>query len=255
MGESMNLVNAELIPVQLYGVAHSAYIKYNPGDPACVHGRPVTAGAECLNCRIFQQDISAPDYTVSATHPEYDSPEDKLTHTAHYLLTQCAGLNSENPQEAETAARFVRALKEMTTREEFKFTTFESVGNEMISETSIPFTSLCRHHILPFSGFAHVAYVPNERMAGLSKLARAVQYWAHALQTQEELTNEILAFIVEQLDPLGAAVVMEAEHLCMTVRGVKAPGVLTRTAAMHGVFSEHTKTAKAEFLSSIDNRR
>jgi len=176
---------------------------------------------------------------------------------AEQLLASVVGLDPSNPQEKETPRRFLQALREMTTREPFEFTTFKPDVplDEMIVERDISFHSLCRHHVLPFEGVAHIAYVPDERMAGISKLARTVRYCAAALQTQEELTVEIATFLEDNLRPRGVAVVMEAEHMCMTLRGVKAPGAKTSTAAMKGVFADHARTAKAEFLSRIDGRR
>jgi GTP cyclohydrolase I len=174
---------------------------------------------------------------------------------AEFLLTSVAGLNNADPQEEKTPERFVRMLREMTTPVPFEFTVFKAEDRNMVTEIGIPFTSLCRHHVLPFTGIAHIAYVPNAQMAGLSKLARAVQSLASSLQTQEQLTAGIADFLEKKLEPVGVGVIMEAEHLCMTVRGVRAPGVVTRTAAMRGCFADHKKTAKAEFLSSIDNRR
>lgn len=177
-----------------------------------------------------------------------------LVTLARQLLVEIAGLDPENPQEKDTPRRFVEALKELTTPEPFTFTTFKPDVplDEMIIERNIPFHSLCRHHILPFSGLAHIAYVPGEHMAGLSKLARAVKFHSAGLRTQEELTVTIADFLDERLEPQGVGVVMEAEHLCMSLRGVKAPGTITYSAAMRGVFSDHSKTAKAEFMSRIN---
>jgi GTP cyclohydrolase I len=173
---------------------------------------------------------------------------------AEFLLQAVAGLNSSDPQEEKTPTRFVQALKEMTTPEQFEFTVFESEDHDMVTEFGIPFVSLCRHHVLPFTGVAHVAYVPNKRMAGLSKLARTVQSVARSLQTQEQLTAQIANYLELKLEPKGVGVVMEAEHMCMALRGVRASGIKTRTATMRGVFADHTRTAKAEFMSGIDRR-
>jgi len=175
------------------------------------------------------------------------------TELAAELLRRVAGLEPNHPQHADTPRRFVSALKELTTPEEFKFTTFDTLHNEMIVQKDIPFVSLCQHHILPFHGVAHVAYVPNTKMAGLSKLARCVRYHAASLQVQEDLTAEIAHDLDEQLEPRGVGVVMEAEHMCMTIRGVQVPGTRTYTACMKGVFGDHDKTAKAEFLSRINH--
>ena len=170
---------------------------------------------------------------------------------AETLLTRTAHLDVTDPQEARTPARFVMTLRELTTPEPFNFTTFEATCDEMVIQRDIPFASLCRHHVLPFAGVAHVGYVPDGKIAGLSKLARTIRYCARALQTQEELTNQAADMLEENLKPRGVAVVLEAEHLCMTLRGVQAPGTVTYTASMRGVYADHAKTAKAEFMNRI----
>jgi GTP cyclohydrolase I len=147
-------------------------------------------------------------------------------------------------------------LKELTTPESFNFTVFDNTSglDEMITLEKIPFYTLCAHHIVPFYGHAHVAYVPDGSIAGLSKFARAVKAMARKLTVQEELTSEIADFLEEKLNPQGVAVVLRAEHLCMAMRGAQAPGVITTTSAMRGVFADHSRTAKAEFLAAINGR-
>lgn len=173
---------------------------------------------------------------------------------AEELLVRCAGLDPTNPQEARTAQRYVHALVELTTPEPFEFTTFKAESDEMVTMYNIPFSSLCRHHILPFTGVAHVAYVPKLEWAGASKLARTVQWYSRFLQTQEELTKGIADKIYTNLDPAGVGVILEAEHFCMTLRGARTHGTRMRTAYMWGVFADHDRTAKAEFLSGINGR-
>jgi GTP cyclohydrolase I len=168
------------------------------------------------------------------------------------LLRRIAGLDDkQDPQHRDTPRRFVASLKELTTPEEYNFTVFQAKSQDMVVVRDIPFVSLCQHHILPFRGVAHVGYVPNELMAGLSKLARCVRYHAAALQVQERLTFEIVEDLVDKLRPSGVAVVMDAEHMCMCIRGVQVPGAMTRTARMYGCFADHAKTAKAEFMEAI----
>jgi GTP cyclohydrolase I len=121
----------------------------------------------------------------------------------------------------------------------------------MVVVRNITFTSLCNHHVVPFMGVAHIAYVPKNAVAGLSKFARVVRHFGRQLQVQERLTAEIADFLEGTLSPRGVGVVVEAEHLCMTIRGVHSPGTLTTTSAMRGVFSDHDRTAKAEFLNLI----
>lgn len=151
----------------------------------------------------------------------------------------------------DTPARLVRMLRELTTGEKFHFTTFESKQDEMIVVSPVPFYSLCAHHIIPFFGTAHVAYIPHGNIAGLSKIARVVRYYSRGLWVQEDLTWTIAEVMEEVLRPIGTAVVMKAEHLCMTMRGVQSPGTKTTTSTMRGVFLDHSKTAKQEFFQLI----
>jgi GTP cyclohydrolase I len=171
---------------------------------------------------------------------------------AEVLLRTSAGLQMDEHGK-ETPKRFAAMLREMTTPPDIKWKTFNNDGmDEMIIERDIPFVSLCNHHVVPFIGVAHIGYIPDQLVAGLSKFARVVQHFAHALQIQERLTKEVADYLEKNLKPLGVAVVLEAEHMCMTIRGVKAPGTKTYTAAMRGRFADHERTAKAEFLSRIN---
>lgn len=172
---------------------------------------------------------------------------------AEVVLRIAAGLDVSGIHGKDTPARFVQMLRELTTPPDIKWKTFENEGyDEMIIERGIPFTSLCNHHVIPFIGVAHVGYVPKDTVPGLSKIARVVQHYSHGLQIQEKLTKDIADFLESQLEPRGVAVVLEAEHMCMTIRGAQVPGTLTYTAAMRGVFSDHERTAKAEFLSRLN---
>ena len=165
---------------------------------------------------------------------------------------------SEEDQDSEhfegTPARFVKMLRELTTPEEFVFTVFDSKHDEMIIESPIPFYSLCAHHVIPFFGAAHVAYIPQGKIAGLSKIARTVVNMAKGLYTQEDLTYNIAEHLVEHLDPVGVAVVMRAEHLCMSMRGARSPGTMTTTSIMRGAFLDPSKQARQEFLALIDGK-
>ncbi|HEX4430351.1 MAG TPA: GTP cyclohydrolase I [Frankiaceae bacterium] len=112
----------------------------------------------------------------------------------------------------------------------------------------IPFHSLCEHHLLPFTGVAHVGYLPGDRILGLSKLARVVELFARTLQVQERLTKQIADWLQDHLEPKGVGVVIEAEHSCMSLRGVQASGVLTVTSSLQGLLREDPRS-RAEFLS------
>lgn len=152
-----------------------------------------------------------------------------------------------------TPQRFAQALKELTTPEDFKFTTFENHDNlnEMVIVQDIAYISLCAHHVLPFFGRAHIAYIPEDRLPGLSKIARTVTYMSRGLWVQEQLTDAICRFLEDHLQPLGLAVVMKGEHMCMSVRGANQPQSKTTTSAMRGVFLDTTKHARQEFFELI----
>jgi GTP cyclohydrolase I len=129
----------------------------------------------------------------------------------------------------------------------------EADHEEMVIVRDIPFTSMCEHHLLPFTGKAHVAYIPRKgRITGLSKLARCVEGFARRPQVQERMTSQVADAIMEALEPLGVIVVVEAEHMCMTARGIRKPGSLTVTSAVRGSFQEDEKT-RAEALSLFES--
>lgn len=127
---------------------------------------------------------------------------------------------------------------------------FEENHQEMVILKDIPFYSMCEHHLLPFHGKAHIGYIPSGRVVGISKLARAVEILAHRPQLQERLTSQLADAIVENVQPSGVGVVIEAEHLCMTMRGIRKPGSIVVTSASRGIFRSRHET-RAEFLSLI----
>lgn len=131
--------------------------------------------------------------------------------------------------------------------------TFENESNYtgIVAVQDIPLVSLCEHHMLPFTGHVHIGYLPGDRIVGLSKFARLVNIFARRLQVQEKLTQQIVDAIEENLSPKGTIVVVEAEHMCMTVRGVQAPGTITTTSAVTGVFNTNTEGEKEEFFRLI----
>lgn len=131
---------------------------------------------------------------------------------------------------------------------------FEEGHQEMVVAKDIPFYSMCEHHLLPFYGMANIGYIPNGRVVGVSKLARTVEVLAHRPQLQERMATQIADTIVKALQPKGVAVVLQAEHLCMTMRGVKKPGSNIVTSAMRGLFRQRAAT-RAEFLNLINGNR
>jgi len=128
--------------------------------------------------------------------------------------------------------------------------TFAEDHHEMVVVKDIPFESLCEHHMLPFMGRAHVAYVPNGRIVGLSKIARVVEEFARRLQVQERLSSQVADLMMEKLEPQGVGVVMEATHTCMTMRGIRKPGSLMVTSAVRGSFKTREAT-RSEFMSFL----
>jgi GTP cyclohydrolase I len=161
------------------------------------------------------------------------------------------GENPEREGLRDTPRRYVKFLQEFLTPEEFNFTTFDAEGaDEMIIQTDIPFYSLCEHHVVPFFGLANVAYVPNGRIVGLSKLARTVDLYANRLQNQERITTNVAERLEQELQPKGVAVSLKAQHLCMCMRGAKKHDTWTVTTKLTGIFKEDPRT-RAEFLSFV----
>lgn len=151
----------------------------------------------------------------------------------------------------ETPKRYVKFMREFLEPKEFNFTTFDAEAtDEMILQTNIPFYSLCEHHTAPFFGVANVAYIPNGKIVGLSKLARCVDLYANRFQNQERITTQIAERIQQELNPLGVAVTLKAQHLCMCMRGVKKHDTWTMTSKMLGVFKDEHDT-RNEFLNLI----
>lgn len=143
-----------------------------------------------------------------------------------------------------------RAYAELLTPREFQLSTFENDEgyDELVLPRAIPIRSVCEHHLLPFVGVAHVGYLPGERILGLSKLARVVELFAHGPQVQERLTKQIADWLANHLHPKGVGVVIDAEHLCMTLRGVQAVGASTITSTLLGTLREDPRS-RAEFFT------
>ena len=151
----------------------------------------------------------------------------------------------------DTPRRYIKFLREFTTVEPFNFTTFDGEGaDEMIVQTGIPFYSMCEHHMAPFFGTGHIAYIPNGKIVGLSKLARCLDHYARRLQNQERITRQVAERLMNELDAKGVAVVLQAEHLCMAMRGVKKHATVTKTSSLLGLFKTDL-IVRGEFLSLI----
>lgn len=152
----------------------------------------------------------------------------------------------------DTPKRVAAMYAELLTQEEFNFTVFENHKkyDQIVLADGIRFYSLCAHHLLPFFGVASVAYIPAKLYVGLSKLPRAVKYFARRLQVQEDMTQQIGDFIFDQLEPLGVAVIIRGRHLCMEMRGIEAPGTATTTSYLKGAFRENP-IARAELFGLL----
>jgi GTP cyclohydrolase I len=180
--------------------------------------------------------------------------QDRIKQAVHEMLLAIGedptreGIRETPRRIAEMYAEVFRGITENPT--EVLSVGFEEGHHEMVILKDIPFYSMCEHHLLPFYGMAHIGYIPKGRVVGASKLGRVVEILAKRPQLQERLTTQVADSIVEALQPQGVAVVIEAEHMCMTMRGVKKPGANIVTSAMRGVFRT-TAVTRSEFLSLI----
>jgi GTP cyclohydrolase IA len=165
------------------------------------------------------------------------------------LLLRALGRDPADPHLAETPRRVAGAYAELLTARQFELTTFpnDEGYNELVMATRIPVHSLCEHHLLPFTGVAHIGYLPGNRILGLSKLARVLDLFARDLQVQERLTQQVADWLRDNLDPRGIGVVIEAEHQCMSLRGVRATGARTITSALHGLLREDARSRQEFF--------
>jgi GTP cyclohydrolase IA len=170
---------------------------------------------------------------------------------AHELL-RAIGADVDYPGLAETPRRIAASLAELLTPAEFTATLFRNEGyDELILVRDISFQSLCMHHLLPFHGVAHVAYLPGDCIIGISKLARVVEAFARDLQLQERMTVQIADWLEQELAPRGVGVVLSAEHMCMTIRGIRKPGARTVTSAVRGKLRSDART-REEFFSLVE---
>jgi len=173
-------------------------------------------------------------------------------------VIELLGLDLSDPNLIETPERVAKMYLEMfhglSEGAQPKITVFpnDERYTAMVMEKDIPFYSLCSHHFVPFSGHAHLAYIPNDKIVGLSQMPRILEFYARRPQLQERLTEQIAGFLEEQLCPQGVMVVVEARHLCVEMRGVKKPGALTVTSAIRGIF--FNKSVREEFLDLLNRR-
>ena len=197
---------------------------------------------------------AAPDFAPSHLHVVHDRNGTALdldaAERAVADLLVALGQDPMSEHLRDSPRRVAHAYAEMLTARPFNLTTFpnDEGYDELVMAREIPFHSLCEHHLLPFTGVAHVGYLPGERILGLSKLARVVELFARTLQVQERLTKQVADWLQDHLEPKGVGVVIEAEHSCMSLRGVQASGVLTVTSSLQGLLRQDPRS-RAEFLS------
>jgi GTP cyclohydrolase I len=198
----------------------------------------------------YREDALAPTRVRSGR--QIPEPDLVAAEQAVADLLRALGRDPATEHLADTPRRVATAYRELLTPRDFDLTTFDNDAgyDELVLARDIPLTSLCEHHLLPFRGVAHVAYLPGERILGLSKLARVVELFARDLQVQERLTMQIADWLDTHLQPRGIGVVIEAEHLCMSMRGVQAAGTRTVTSAVRGLLRDR-ESARREFLDLI----
>lgn len=197
------------------------------------HGQPSTAPTPTLRVLHGGADIDLP-----------------AAERAVAALLAALGQDTNDEHTRETPRRVAAAYAELLTPPAFNLTTFpnDEGYDELVLARDIPFHSLCQHHLLPFTGIAHVGYLPGDRILGLSKLARVVELFARGLQVQERLTKQVADWLQQNLEPKGVGVVLEAEHLCMSLRGVRAAGSRTVTSAVHGLLRDDPRS-RAELFA------
>lgn len=217
-------------------------------DPSLGRELPQTAfvGEPQETCRHGDLAVVGTDMTVDALAAEQAVRD----------LLIALGRDPEDEHLVDTPRRVAASFIELLTPERFELTTFpnEEGYDELVLVRDIPFRSLCQHHLLPFHGLAHVGYIPGDRILGLSKLARIVKLFASDLQVQERLTKQIADSLQEHLQPKGVGVVLESDHLCMSLRGVASTGSRTVTSAVHGLLRENSSTRQEFFALTPTGR-
>ena len=203
---------------------------------------------------VTDRSHAARPHRLRVTHPAPEIDLGAAREAAGALLT-ALGLPVSSPDMAETPRRLVDAYAELLAVPDFDLTTFDNGSgyDELVLVRDIPVRSLCEHHLLPFTGVAHVGYLPADRILGLSKLARTVEFFARRVQTQERLTSQVADHLDDRLAPLGVGVVIEAEHSCMSLRGALATGASTLTTVLRGRLRDDP-ASRAEFLTLTRDR-
>lgn len=195
-------------------------------------------------------DSSARRHIAGVPRTLHRPPDRAAAQRAVADLLRALGRDPSGAHLAETPRRVADALLEMLTPREFDLTTFpnDEGYDQLVLARDIPIQSLCEHHLLPFRGVAHIGYLPGDRILGLSKLARVAEMFARDLQVQERLTQQIAGYLQRELRPVGVGVVIEAEHECMSLRGVRATGARTVTSALYGLLRTDDRS-RSEFLA------
>jgi len=196
--------------------------------------------------------------TLVAPTPVRD--EEKIRAIAEHMrgVIEVLGLDASDPNLAETPERVAKMYLEMFgglaegAEPDITFFPNDEHYKAMVIEKDIPFYSLCSHHFVPFYGHAHLAYIPNEKIVGLSKMPRILEFYARRPQLQERLTEQVAGFLADKLTPQGVMVVIEGRHLCVEMRGVKKSGALTVTSAIRGIF--YNRSVREEFLDLLKRR-